>query len=166
MPSVASWGEVVRAAPGLAESARERFDAHRHKVLATLRSGGAPRASGVEATFAHDDLWLGMMPGSRKGADLRRDPRMALHSSGPDPDEDHPSDWPGDAKISGAAVEVDDPATRARFGAEQSQMPPGTFELFRVDIEEITVIRVGDPPDHLLIETWSEHRGIRRVQRR
>jgi hypothetical protein len=156
----------MAAAPELAASARERFDAGRHKVLATLRADGAPRVSGVEITFADGELWLGMMPGSRKGADLRRDTRMALHSSSPDPDDDHPSDWLGDAKVAGTAITQDDPEAKARFAGTQAQMPPGAFELFRVDVAELTVIRVGTPPDHLLIETWSTDGGIRRVERR
>ena len=36
------------------------------------------------------------MPGSRKGADLARDPRFALHSGSIDP-----PGWQGDAKLSG-----------------------------------------------------------------
>ena len=166
MALVATWDEMMRIASELAGPVRERFDARRHKVLATLRSDGAPRVSGVETTFADGELWLAMMPGSRKGADLRRDLRMALHSPGPDPDDDHPSDWPGDARISGSAVEVHDPASRTRFAGMRAQMPPGPFQLFRVDIAELTLIRVGEPPDHLLIETWSADRGIRRIERR
>ncbi|MBW3601382.1 MAG: pyridoxamine 5-phosphate oxidase, partial [Actinobacteria bacterium] len=61
-----TWGEVTAAVPAFAEAVRARFDAHRHKVLATLRRDGAPRISGVEAAFADDDLWMGMMHGSRK----------------------------------------------------------------------------------------------------
>jgi hypothetical protein len=164
--TVATWAEVMRESPVLAVRAQERFDAQRHKLLATLRREGAPRLSGVEVTFAQGEIWLGMMPGSRKGADLRRDPRLALHSSSPDADEDDPAGWPGDAKISGSATQVLDKASRTRFVEAQKEMPPGPFELFRVDIEELTVIRVGDPPDHLVIETWNEGRGTRRVERR
>ena len=166
MTSMATWDEVMRAAPDLAASARERFDAHRHQILATVRHGGAPRVSGVETTFARGELWLGMMPGSRKGADLRRDPRMALHTSSSDPDDAQPSDWPGDAKIAGSVAEVQDPASRALFVEAQPQTPPGAFDLFLVDITELTVIRVGEPADHLVIETWSQGRGTQRIERR
>jgi hypothetical protein len=77
---MARWSEVERAAPELAAAAREFLDAGVHKTLATLRRDGSPRISGIEATIADGELWLGMMPASLKALDLRRDPRLALHS--------------------------------------------------------------------------------------
>jgi hypothetical protein len=53
--------------------------------LATVRADGSPRISGLEAKFIEEDLLFGSMPGSRKGADLLRDPRFALHSGSIDP---------------------------------------------------------------------------------
>ena len=85
---MANWSGVEAAAPELAARVRATMDAHKHKVLATLRRDGSPRVSGIEATFTDGELWLGMMPGSRKAADLRRDPRLALHSTSVDPTED------------------------------------------------------------------------------
>ena len=67
-------------------------------MLATLRRDGSPRISGIEVTFADGQLWLGMMPDSRKALDLQRDPRFALHSAPLDADLKD-----GDAKISGRA---------------------------------------------------------------
>jgi Pyridoxamine 5'-phosphate oxidase len=78
---MARWSEVTAAAPELAGKARALFDAHRHKTMATLRKDGSPRISGTEATFADGDLWLGAMHHSLKALDLRRDPRLALHSA-------------------------------------------------------------------------------------
>ena len=100
---MATWSEIESAAPELAGRARAAFDAHKHKVLATLRRDGSPRISGIEATITDGELWLGMMPGSRKALDLRRDPRLALHSASDDPPDD-PTAWTGDAKLSGRAV--------------------------------------------------------------
>jgi pyridoxamine 5'-phosphate oxidase-like protein len=159
---MASWNEVEVAAPELAGRARAVFDAHKHKLLATLRRDGSPRISGIEATFADGELWLGMMPGSRKALDLRRDPRLALHSTSLDPSDD-PTTWAGDAKLAGRAVEVDDPALKERFVGGG---PPGGAHLFRVDVTELVHTRVGDPADHLVIELWQPGRGVRRMQRR
>jgi hypothetical protein len=159
---MASWEEVEAAAPELAHRARAVFDARRHKLLATLRRDGSPRISGIEAGFADGELWLGMMPGSRKALDLRRDPRLALHSASPDPPDD-PSTWAGDAKLSGRAVEVDDPARLRQLGAGDDA---GSAHLFRVDITELVHTRVGEPADHLVVELWQEGRGVRRMQRR
>jgi Pyridoxamine 5'-phosphate oxidase len=159
---MATWEEIEAAAPELAARARATLDAHRHKLLATLRRDGSPRLSGIEATFADGQLWLGMMPGSRKALDLRRDPRLALHSASLDPPED-PTTWTGDAKLAGRAVEVDDPARMEELGG--GDQADGAH-LFRVDITELVHIRVGDPADHLVIELWREGEGLRRFQRR
>jgi Pyridoxamine 5'-phosphate oxidase len=158
--SVARWQEVARSAPEFADAARELFDAHHHKTIATLRRGGAPRISGIEATFKDGDLWLGMMPGSLKARDLQRDGRMALHSASVDPDDDNPSGWPGDAKISGWAEEITDEDTLERFGA----LPDGSH-LFRVEVEEVVTTRVGDPADHLVIELWRVGQELKRMTR-
>jgi hypothetical protein len=159
---MANWSEVEAAAPELAARVRATLNAHKHKVLATLRRDGSPRVSGIEATFTDGELWLGMMPGSRKAMDLRRDPRLALHSASVDPTEDDPSAWPGDAKVAGRAVEVDDPALLERLGAGEGG---GGAHLFRVDVTEVVHTRVGEPADHLVIEVWDEGAGLRRLKR-
>jgi pyridoxamine 5'-phosphate oxidase-like protein len=161
---MASWKEFEAEAPELAGRVRAAFDAHRHKLLATLRRDGSPRISGIEATFADGELWLGMMPGSRKALDLRRDPRLALHSASLDPPEDDPAGWPGDAKLAGRAVEVSDPALKERLAGGSGQ--PDESHLFRVEVAEVVHTRVGDPADHLVIELWRPGRGVRRMQRR
>jgi hypothetical protein len=160
---MATWEEFSASAPELAASVRTAFDAHKHKLMATLRKDGSPRISGIEATFADGQLWLGMMPGSRKALDLRRDPRLALHSASVDPPEDDPGAWAGDAKLAGRAVEVDDPAVLEKLGASDQA---GSAHLFRVDLTEAVFTRVGDPADHLVIELWREGVGLRRMQRR
>jgi hypothetical protein len=158
---MANWSEVEAAAPELAARVRATMDAHKHKVLATLRRDGSPRVSGIEATFTDGELWLGMMPGSRKAMDLRRDPRLALHSASVDPPADDPSAWAGDAKVAGRAVEVDDPALVERLAGEGG----GGAHLFRVDLAEVVHTRVGEPADHLVIEVWREGAGLRRLRR-
>jgi nitroimidazol reductase NimA-like FMN-containing flavoprotein (pyridoxamine 5'-phosphate oxidase superfamily) len=168
---MASWDEVAAAAPEIADKAKALFDAHRHKVLATLRKDGSPRISGIEANFRDGELWLGMMPGSRKALDLRRDPRLALHSATIDPPDD-PAKFEGDAKLSGRAEEITDPAriqavTTAEGQETGEQQPePGSFHLFRVDVSEVVLTRIGDPPDHLVIELWREGEDVRRMRRK
>ncbi|HEX2240262.1 MAG TPA: pyridoxamine 5-phosphate oxidase [Actinomycetota bacterium] len=142
-----AWREVELAHPDFARRVRERFDAHKHKVMATLRRDGSPRISGIEAEFARGEIRLGMMPGSFKVSDLKRDPRLALHSGTEDP-----NDQPGavvDAKVSGLAI-------------EKKRRPHPSFAI---DVREVVLISVGDPPDHLVIETWHEGRGLRRTKR-
>jgi hypothetical protein len=160
-----SWSEVEAAVPDLAAAVRAAFDAHKHKVLATLRADGSPRLSGNEASFQDGDVWLGMMHQSRKALDLRRDPRMELHSAPVDVELKL-----GDARLAGRAVEITDEAVMSRFVAaaaeeHDGQAPPEPFHLFRLDIGEVMLIRIGDPPDHLLIETWSPATGYKRIER-
>ena len=163
---MATWDDVTKAAPELAAAVRRSFDAHIHKTLATLRTDGSPRVSGQEMSFRDGDVWLGMMPDSRKARDLQRDPRLAVHSATADP-----TMAGGDAKLSGHAVEVTDRETFDRFVGherdEKGEAPPEPFHLFRVDVDEIVLTTLGgDPPDHLVIETWRERRGVSRVERR
>jgi len=162
---VATWGDFSRSEPEFAKLVKARFDSHKHKMLATLRKDGSPRISGIEATFANGQLWLGMMPGSLKALDLRRDPRLALHSASVDPEMPE-----GDAKLAGRATEHTDDGTKNSFAAavkdaSGEDMPPGPFHLFSIDIEEAVLIRVGDPADHLVIETWREGQGLKRIKR-
>jgi nitroimidazol reductase NimA-like FMN-containing flavoprotein (pyridoxamine 5'-phosphate oxidase superfamily) len=163
---MARWKEVGASAPEFADRVQALFDAGRHKTLATLRRDGSPRISGIEAAFAEGELWLGSMPASRKGQDLRRDPRMALHSPSFDPPDD-PTQWGGDAKVSGRAIEVTDDDERQAFrrATGQEGEGPGTFELFRIDIEEVVRTSVGDPPDHLVIELWRPGGGLTSMRR-
>ncbi len=133
--------------------------------LTTLRADGSPRISGIEPLFTSDELWLGMMPGSRKAADLLRDPRFALHSATIDKQVTH-----GDAKISGRAVPVerdaDLDAFRAAFQAQTGYAPPpGPFHLFRAGVTELSSVRPGPGGNHLVIEWWREGEGTRRIER-
>jgi hypothetical protein len=157
-----SWEEVTRAAPALARSVRERFDAHRHKVLATLRADGSPRLSGIEVTFKEGELWLGMMQGSRKSLDLRRDPRLALHSATADTELAG-----GDARIAGRAIQVTEPEAMTALVAGDERHAGGAplGDVYRVDVAEVVLVRIGDPADHLVIESWREGGAVTRVER-
>ena len=74
-----TWGELRSDAPEFAACVRAAFEAGTNKTLATLRADGSPRISGSELAFDDHHVTLGMMPGSRKLADVERDPRVALH---------------------------------------------------------------------------------------
>jgi hypothetical protein len=154
-----TWDDITAEAPGLAATVQARFDAHRHKTMATLRADGSPRISGTEASFLAGDLWIGSMPGAVKGADLRRDPRVAIHSASDEPDV-----WTGDAKVSGRAVLVTEEAEVARV-AEAMGAPPGPADLFRIEVEEIVAVSLDEAKTHLVIESWHAGRGYRRTTR-
>ncbi len=107
---MATWSDVEAAAPELAATVRARFEAHGMGLLATLRRD-VSRISGIEPLFALGELYLGMMPGSLKAADVVRDARFALHSATTDKNVTE-----GDAKVSGSVVAVVDDDEFARFG--------------------------------------------------
>jgi hypothetical protein len=155
---MASWSEVEAAAPELAQRARGYFDAGVHKTIATLRKDGSPRISGTEVEFARGEMWIGSMWQAVKALDLRRDPRYALHCGSQDP-----PDWNGDAKLAGVVEEVQDEAVKSDLSSEGT--PSGPYHLFRCDIAELVVVRLGEPADHLVIESWHEGRGLSSIRR-
>jgi hypothetical protein len=158
---VPRWGSFAAAAPDVATAALAFLEARKHLTLATLRADGAPRISGVEVQILDDDLWLGCMWRSPKALDLQRDPRFALHSSSIDPPE-----WAGDAKVSGRAIETDDYNTKSRIVASAGGAPPGPFHLFRLDLDEVVVITLGEPADHLAVQRWTVADGVRSFELR
>ena len=148
-----AWQDIARAEPEFAQRVRVLFDAHRHKTIATVRAGGAPRISGIEASFESGELVFGSMKDARKGADLRRDPRFALHSATVDPVEGSEAQWPGEAKISGRAV----PAGPVSEGPEGEQ--------FRADITEVVHTHLNPQATLLVVEWWMPAQGLRRAER-
>jgi hypothetical protein len=148
---MASWNDVVAAEPDFAARVRARFDAHRHKTIATVRADGSPRISGIEAEFTTGELEFGSMPDARKAIDLTRDPRFALHSGSDDPPED-PTTWTGDAKVAGRAV----------LAGNQEESGGVTF---RADLTEVVLTTINEAGDRLVIELWVPGGPLRRFER-
>jgi hypothetical protein len=156
---VARWQDVVDSAPEFAAAAQAIFGTGKHKTMASIRRNGSPRISAVEMNFADGEVWLGMMIDSVKAKDLLQDPRLALHSPSIDPPEDQ-TIWLGDAKLSGRAVEEHDMDRLNAMGGT------GEGHLFRIDIEEVVVTKLGGtPPDHLVIELWRPGRSLKSTKR-
>ena len=147
------WQDFEEAAPEFAQRVRALFDAHRHKTIATLRADGSPRISGIETVFEDGELVFGSMPNARKGADLRRDPRFALHSATIDPIEGSEAEWPGEGKISGRAIAAG-PITEGPDG-----------ETFHADIAEVVHTHLNEAASLLVIEWWTPALGLQRIER-
>jgi pyridoxamine 5'-phosphate oxidase-like protein len=147
-----AWRDLEAAEPEFAQRVRALFDAHRHKTVATLRADGSPRISGIEARFEEGELVFGSMPNSRKGADLHRDPRFALHSATVDPIDGEEAKWPGEAKISGRAIAV---------GA--LTQPAG--DRFRADITDVVHTHLNGEATKLVVEWWTPAQGLRKIER-
>ena len=153
------WGQFEVQAPELAERIRLRFESHIHAVLATLRRDGSPRLSGMEAPIRDGHLWLGMMPGSLKAADLHRDPRFSLHSSLDT--EELPL---GDARIDGQAAAAT-PEEVALFvtGHRMPIEDPDAMALFTARISRATLTRV--ERQELVIDTWTPADDLQEIRR-
>jgi hypothetical protein len=147
-----TWAEFERMETDFAQRVRALFDAHRHKTIATLRVDGSPRISGIEAVIKDGELTFGSMPNARKGADLHRDPRFALHSATIDPVDGSEADWPGEAKIAGRAIAA---------GSPEGQ----DGDLFRADIAEVVHTHLDEKATKLVVEWWTPSGGLRRVER-
>lgn len=145
---MASWDEVMTAAPDLAQTVQQRFTGHKHHTMATLRADGSPRISGTEVEFVDGRVVLGSMPDALKAKDLQRDPRVAIHSQGEDPPADDPSGWSGEAKISGTATEV----------------PAEGHHRFEIGVTEVVFTKVEG--DELVVWSWHANGGERTRRRR
>ena len=93
------------------------------------------------------------MPKARKGADLRRDPRFALHSATVDPVEGSEAQWPGEGKISGRAIPAES-TTNATDG-----------DRFHADIVEVVHTHINAEATMLVVEWWTPTHGLRRIER-
>lgn len=154
---MATWAELEQAEPDFAARVRRLFDSGRHKTIATLRADGSPRISGIECEFVDGELRFGSMTGARKGADLHRDPRFALHGPTFHPEEGKEAEWPGEAKIAGRAV-ADGPIT-----GDDGSEPDG--EMFTADIGEVVVTGLDDRATLLVVEWWTPDAGYGRIER-
>jgi hypothetical protein len=157
------WGDVEREQPRLAELGRRRFGGPGVVLVATLRRDGSARISPVEPMFFEDDLWLTMGWGSHKSRDLLRDPRILVHSIVTRRDGSE-----GEVKVRGRAIPELEPEVQARLAAaiadELGWRPEaGRFHLFRLDVEDITVIRWDDATNDQFVTRWPD--GVEFVRR-
>ena len=164
---MATWTTFVDEAPEIAAIAHARIAATGLMIMATLRRDGFPRISPVEPTLADGELvlhegklWLGMMPGSTKSLDLRRDGRVALHTATADK-----SVSGGDVKLWGMATEVTDRATLERmsddiFASVGHRFEVGDFDAFVVDLLGASAVTVDVEAEVMFVRTWHPGDGV------
>lgn len=155
-----NWAAFATADPTFARTAEERFGLFTHHILATLRKDGSPRTTGLEVRFLYGELWLGMMPDSMKALDLRRDPRFSLQAN-PGSDTEMAG---GDIRISGRAIEVEDPEVIARYVGEVHPPDPSAFHLFRTELTEVVRTYVEDEK-YLVVQLWKPGAPARTTRR-
>lgn len=160
---VVRFAELVAQAPTVAEPLAERLRAAGIGILGTLRADGSPRVSPVEVMFVGDGLFVGMMPGSYKHADVSRDPRVSLLTAVADR-----HDMGGEGKLTGRV--------RALDAAEAHDVLAVGAAAAGLDADDLA----GSPVFELLVEAaawqrvegrswvslaWSPTGGLRRYER-
>jgi hypothetical protein len=162
------WNRFAEEQPGLAALGRQRLGQQRLGgpgvvLIGTVRADGTARISPVEPLFWGDDLWLSMLWGSRKAADLRRDQRVLVHSI-----VVAPEGTGGEYKLRGRASAEDDSDVQARYAAAVKEQVgwspvPGRFHLFWIDIADVAFIRYDDTTGDQFVTRWPD--GIEYVRR-
>lgn len=165
-----TWNDFETAAPDFAARAHAIVTSTTNCVLGSIRADGSPRLSGIDPFFVDGELYLGCMDRSRKGADLRRDPRLALHAipwESRKVKDGRVDPGAGDAKVAGRAIEIEDSAEVRRifeiYFADLDHDTPDEGELFRVDIGSVVTIAVDD--QELVITRWTPTDGVIVVRR-
>ena len=148
-----TWEDFKLDSPELAALGEERFEGIGLALLGTLSKNGWPRISPVEPLFAHGQLYLGMMYGSRKARDLLRDPRCTVHSATSKRDGSE-----GDFKVYGRVTEVHDLDERRRYCDSLYQKigwKPEELELhlFAMDIERVAFVEFKD--EQMTHQVWN-----------
>jgi hypothetical protein len=138
------WSHITDSQPALGAVAHEKLITPGVLLVGTTRRDGTARISGAEPLIMDGQLWLSMMSTSTKANDLHRDQRILLHSivTGPEPAPE--------LKLRGTVQPEDSPYIQQRYAdtvATQIGWQPvvGQFDLFAVDIDDITYI--GYDPD-------------------
>ncbi len=152
------WSEFAASCPEIASIAEERFARDQLVMLGTLRSDGAPRISPCEVDMAGSHLFLGMMWRSKKALDLRRDPRIVVHSVTCNKDGTD-----GDIKLYGRAIEEHDQAVRATFReairARIDWAPDEPeYHLFSLDVQSAGYLRFSD--GSVEVKRWTAETGL------
>jgi hypothetical protein len=155
---MATWAEFEVAAPQLAAKGRALLYLYGPPLgyLATVRPDGGPRVHPFCPIIAKGGFWAYILRRSPKGADLRRDPRFALHAFSPtDVDDEffvrgHAEPTEPTADLKAAIIAAAVPAT---VGADEEQ-------LFHFLIERVLVATYAHrgqwPPSY---ERWSAPGG-------
>lgn len=148
------WIEFQGDQPRLAEVARDRLLGPGVVLVCTIRADGTPRLSPVEPFVMDGELWLAMLWGSRKAADLLRDPRVLVHNIVTSRDGAD-----GEVKVRGTARPVDDLAIQERYAVAVAEAIgwkaiPGRFHLFAVDVHDVAYLRYDDATGDQYTVLW------------
>lgn len=148
------WAEFEAAAPRLAALGRERLIAPGVVLVGTIRSDGSPRISAVEPFLLDEELWLGMLWGSSKAADLARDPRVLVHSIVTSRGGEE-----GEFKVRGRCRAEEARGMQERYADAVSNAlgwrpDVGRFHLYAVDVDSVCYLRYDDATGDQFTVLW------------
>lgn len=149
------WSDVESQQPTLARLGRDKLIRPGVVLVGTVRRDGTPRISPVEPLLLDGDLWLCMMWGSQKAADLTRDPRVLVHNIVTSRD----GGADGEFKLRGRCHIETRPEQHQRFAdaaAEQLGWRPvvGRFHLFNVAVESVAYLVYDDATGDQHVVVW------------
>ncbi len=152
------WADVEVAAPRLASLGRERLLAPGVVLVGTVRRDGSPRISPVEPFLLDGQLWLSMLWGSYKAADLSRDPRVLVHSIVTSRDGGD-----GEFKVRGRCRAETTRGTQERYADAVSaalgwRPDLGRVHLFSVDVQSVSFLRYDDATGDQFTVLWPQGR--------
>lgn len=158
------WTSFAAACPEIAGPAEEAFRRDELVMLGTLRKDGSPRISPCELDFVGEHLMLGMMWLSPKARDLRRDPRIVVHSVTCDRRALVP-----DIKLYGTSVECHDGETRSAYRqaikARIDWAPEEPeFHVFTLDVASAAYVRFEEGRESVM--SWSPAAGLKSWEKR
>jgi hypothetical protein len=133
--TVATWAELDESAPELAAAGERLFRAFTLAFLATVRADGGPRVHPVTITVHDGRLYVFLVHGTPKRADLLRDPRYALHSFPSFPGGTVSSYVDDELVLFGSARPVDDPALRTAVAESHNDTVHERDRLFELSID-------------------------------
>ncbi len=152
-----TWSELARAAPELAGAGWDLVERYGFVLLGTVRRGGAPRISPVEAHLVRGHLMLVLIPDTRKAGDVRRDPRVALQTP-----VTQAADPGGELKLHGRVTEVgaqQRDATSDAVEARSGWRPAPSWLFLSVAVESAALLQWRD--GDLLLTRWDPVHGLR-----
>ncbi len=149
-----NWSQLAAAQPRLARLAQQRTLDKGVVLVGTIRRDGSPRISPVEPFLMSGVLWLSMLWGSAKAADLLRDPRVLVHGIITNRDGGE-----GEIKIRGTVWDEQDRDVQRRYAAGVAEAlgwkpEPGRFHLFGVDIGQVSFMQYDDATGDQHAAVW------------
>lgn len=149
---MATWEQFARAEPELAAYGWELLrEEQGYAYLASVTAAGSPRVHPVVPFIVDGALFVAVVAGSPKAADLRRDGRYMLHATVGDNDTEF--------AVRGAAREVIDlteGTVRERQELNVVDLHAATT-LFSLDIDRVDAAIWDDGPPHR--QTWRDGAG-------